>query len=317
MTKVTPSQTVSANSREDDSTPDITNPSRKKFICSAKVTDKDWRGSTRRFLLHWENQVRLYESQLDDKVDRFSQKVKRFLLGRAVHPLKELCQVKIKADLKAAMSGRELTYDSYFKLLLAATSRYDAHQHIKKMKSDMYEVLDQKENLRYESTSQVLTSETKKVTLATMDDFNICAVKLDGEKDHLYKFNSIIKSCSLSNPILKDDEVKSLHTNVATMSANDSSNDHTQLHTNDATPSANDQTQLLKSKLKPFSTQKDPLSQDDPNHNGEITSEVPAVTTMEVSEDGEITSTVSTVIVIAESEDGEITPESKYLSGKK
>ena len=66
---------------------DITNLSRKKFICFAKVTDKDWKGSTCGFLLHWENQVRLYESQLDDKADHFSQKIKRVLLERAFHPL--------------------------------------------------------------------------------------------------------------------------------------------------------------------------------------------------------------------------------------
>ena len=61
MNQVTPSQTILANRIEDDSTSDSKfQTSRKKFICSAKVTDKDWKGSTRGFLLHWEKQVRLY-----------------------------------------------------------------------------------------------------------------------------------------------------------------------------------------------------------------------------------------------------------------
>ena len=110
-----------------------------QYITSVKITDGDWKGSTHGFLLHWENQIRLYESQLDDKKEHFSPRVKRIMLENAVHPLDELRQVKVTADLEVVMSGKELTYQQYFDLLLAASSSYDAqHASNRRTKRTVY-----------------------------------------------------------------------------------------------------------------------------------------------------------------------------------
>jgi hypothetical protein len=60
------------------------------------------------FVLHWQNQVRLYEAQVE-KEEYFSNGQKRHMLQNAVHPVQELCAVKTQADQHKTQAGKELT----------------------------------------------------------------------------------------------------------------------------------------------------------------------------------------------------------------
>ena len=62
------------------------------YVTSAQLGNGEWHGSTEGFILHWENQVRLYERQVQ-LYDHFSDGQKRTMLENAVAPIPELCQV--------------------------------------------------------------------------------------------------------------------------------------------------------------------------------------------------------------------------------
>ena len=74
--------------------------------------------------MHWENQVRLYERQVQ-LYDHFSDGQKCTMLENAVAPIPELRQVKLHADLDTTRSGIPLTYQQYMNLLLSAAAAYD------------------------------------------------------------------------------------------------------------------------------------------------------------------------------------------------
>jgi hypothetical protein len=96
------------------------------YITSCRLgEDSTWRGSTASFVLHWQNQVRIYENQVDTS-EYFSPGQKKNMLQNAVHPIQELRAVKTQADQHKTQSGTDLTYDQYVSLLLSAASTYDA-----------------------------------------------------------------------------------------------------------------------------------------------------------------------------------------------
>jgi hypothetical protein len=97
------------------------------YITSCKLGEGSaWRGPTSSFLLHWQNQVRLYETQVESE-EYFLNGQKRHMLQNAVHPVQELRAVKTQADQHKTQTGKELTYDQYVNLLLSAASpAYDA-----------------------------------------------------------------------------------------------------------------------------------------------------------------------------------------------
>jgi hypothetical protein len=80
------------------------------YITSCKLGDEGsgWRGPMASFVLHWQNQVRLYEAQVE-KEEYFSNGQKRHMLQNAVHPVQELCAVKTQADHHKTQAGKELT----------------------------------------------------------------------------------------------------------------------------------------------------------------------------------------------------------------
>ena len=94
------------------------------YITSARLGNGEWRGSTTTFILHWQDQVRLYERQVELS-DHFSDGQKRIMLENAVYPIAELRQVKINADLEKTRTKRDLTYSEYVSLLLSAAAAYD------------------------------------------------------------------------------------------------------------------------------------------------------------------------------------------------
>ena len=95
------------------------------YITSVRIGDGLWKGTSHSFVLHWQEQVRLYES-LVDTASHFSPEQKMHMLQNAVHPEEELRQVKNQADQLQAFSGKSIGYDSYCNLLLSAASNHDA-----------------------------------------------------------------------------------------------------------------------------------------------------------------------------------------------
>ena len=94
------------------------------YITSVRLGSGVWKGTTEAFIIHWENQVRLYERQMP-MTDHFSDGQKRTMLENAVAPIDELRQIKNNADLEKTKTGRTLTFSEYTSLLLSASAAYD------------------------------------------------------------------------------------------------------------------------------------------------------------------------------------------------
>ena len=108
------------------------------YITSAKLGNNgDWKGTTENFILHWQNQVRLYERQVP-KSDHFSDMLKKVMLENCVHPIAELRQVKINADMEKTKTNVDLTFDQYHTLLVSAAVAYDAQFSTKKVKHQVF-----------------------------------------------------------------------------------------------------------------------------------------------------------------------------------
>jgi hypothetical protein len=76
------------------------------YITSCKLGEGSaWCGPTASFDLHWQNQVRLYETQVE-KEEYFSNGQKRHMLQNAVHPVQELRAVKTQADQHKTQAGK-------------------------------------------------------------------------------------------------------------------------------------------------------------------------------------------------------------------
>jgi hypothetical protein len=99
------------------------------------------------FIINWQNQFHLYE-RLVPTTSHYKDEQKLAMLQVAVHPLRELCQVKNTALLlKQTNGGKDLTYDEYVQLLLYAASDYDTGQTPAKSKRQIYQLEIQEENL--------------------------------------------------------------------------------------------------------------------------------------------------------------------------
>ena len=94
------------------------------YITSARLGNGEWKGTTAAFIIHWQNQVRLYERQID-ATDHFSDTQKKVMLENCVQPIPELRQVKTNADIERAKTGTALTYAQYVSLLQAAATSFD------------------------------------------------------------------------------------------------------------------------------------------------------------------------------------------------
>ncbi len=67
------------------------------YITSVRIGDGHWNRTSHSFVLHWQEQVWLYESLVDTTM-HFSPEQKMHMLQNAVHPKDELRQVKNQAD---------------------------------------------------------------------------------------------------------------------------------------------------------------------------------------------------------------------------
>jgi hypothetical protein len=86
------------------------------YITSLRLGEGTWSGTTKSFIINWQNQGRLYEKHVPPS-DLFSNGQKRIMLQNAVNGIMELRQVKNTADQLGTTSGSMLTYDAYTTLL--------------------------------------------------------------------------------------------------------------------------------------------------------------------------------------------------------
>jgi hypothetical protein len=93
------------------------------YITSIKIGDGSWHGPVASFILNWQDKLREFE-KLSNAKNHFSDEWKLIMLQNAIHPLAELCQVKLTAD-QNKVAGVVLTYDNSFKLLYSAAVNYD------------------------------------------------------------------------------------------------------------------------------------------------------------------------------------------------
>jgi hypothetical protein len=95
------------------------------YITSARLGNGTWKGPTHSFILHWQNQIRLYE-QLIPHTEYFGSELKRTMLRKEVYPIEELRAVKGQSEQYNTQTGTMLTYEQYVSLLLSAATGYDA-----------------------------------------------------------------------------------------------------------------------------------------------------------------------------------------------
>ncbi len=92
------------------------------YITSARLGTGEWRGSAEGFIMHWLNQVCLYERQSSKT---FDDDMKRTMLENAVNEVDALHQVKTNADIEKSKNGEDLKFDAYLSILLSAAASYD------------------------------------------------------------------------------------------------------------------------------------------------------------------------------------------------
>ena len=95
------------------------------YTTLVRINDGSWRGTTSSFILHWIEQVRLYESTAP-KNEHVSDGQKRTMLENVVSSHTELRMIKTQADQLKALNGSVLTYAQYNTLLQSSASTYDA-----------------------------------------------------------------------------------------------------------------------------------------------------------------------------------------------
>ena len=88
-------------------------------------TFDSWKGSTKCFILNWQDQVRLCKLLVDADT-YFSQNQKKIILENVITSVKPLCSFKDQSDRLFTYTGELLCYDQYNALLLSAATNYDS-----------------------------------------------------------------------------------------------------------------------------------------------------------------------------------------------
>ena len=96
-----------------------------EYIVGTSIDDGTWKGTAEGFILHWLEQIRKYENATF-RVEHLHDNVKRLHLQRAVSGIDELRQVKNQADQTKTITGKELKFRQYCKLLQSAAAQYGA-----------------------------------------------------------------------------------------------------------------------------------------------------------------------------------------------
>ena len=94
------------------------------YLTNAKLGDGSWKNSAQTFILHWQEQLRVYETLIPLQ-SAMSDDMKRIMLQNAVFPIDMLRAVKTQADQHKTIHGVDLNYRQYCDLLLSAAINYD------------------------------------------------------------------------------------------------------------------------------------------------------------------------------------------------
>lgn len=104
------------------------------YITSTKIGDGKWRGTAYNYILHWQEQVRLYD-KLVGPTETVTDNQKITFLQNAVEDIPELHYVKNQALQDATVHHKQITYGQYSTLLLSAATGYDKKHGIIKSRS--------------------------------------------------------------------------------------------------------------------------------------------------------------------------------------
>ena len=111
-----------------------------QYITTASLSYGSWNGTTEQFVLHWLEQVRLYEQLVDVSAALFDS-VKLTLLTNAVRGHTKLSSVHNIAIQLASHFGHAVDFIKYSELLLSECAQVDsalAHSHRKSGKRSVY-----------------------------------------------------------------------------------------------------------------------------------------------------------------------------------
>ena len=96
-----------------------------QYITTARIDDGSWNGMTEQFVLHWMEQVRLYEDLVDPDATLVDA-VKLTLIPNAVRGHPKLSGVHNVAIQLASHTGQRVDYDQYSDLLLSECAQVDS-----------------------------------------------------------------------------------------------------------------------------------------------------------------------------------------------
>ena len=102
------------------------------YLMKVEVGDGQWRGDLHTFLVHWDQQARLYnETKPNNDQSRINEATMIDYLERSVRPLPELRCIKTTARQISEATNSTMSYDLYMSLLLEAAAEYDLSQRSK------------------------------------------------------------------------------------------------------------------------------------------------------------------------------------------
>ena len=96
-----------------------------QYITTARIDDGSWNGMTEQFVLHWMEQVRLYEDLVDPDA-ALVDAVKLTLITNAVRGHPKLSGVHNVSIQLASHTGQRVNYDQYSDLLLSECAQVDS-----------------------------------------------------------------------------------------------------------------------------------------------------------------------------------------------
>ena len=96
-----------------------------QYITTARIDDGSWNGTTEQFVLHWMEQVQLYEDLVDPDA-ALVDAVKLTLITNAVRGHPKLSGVHNMAIQLASHTGQHVDYDQYSDLLLSECAQVDS-----------------------------------------------------------------------------------------------------------------------------------------------------------------------------------------------
>ena len=102
-------------------------------MTSTRIDSSAQKGTAEGLILHWQEQVRLYES-LVELSDHFSDAQKQTMLENSLAPVKALKAVKDQTNQFETHAGKDLSHDEYSTLVTSAAINHNTQFQIKTTK---------------------------------------------------------------------------------------------------------------------------------------------------------------------------------------